>query len=74
MILIVFSALGTVTGTGTGGFGNQRTSGEHPNYSIVEKDHNSKKSPGNFRRLAVSQTPVQNNQLMLVWKTLKCVE
>ena len=31
-------------GTGAGGLGNQRTSGDHPNYSIVEIDQNPEKS------------------------------
>ena len=57
--------------TGTGGLGNKRTSGYHPNYSIVEMGQNTKTSCGNLRRLAVSQTPVKNHQLMLVWKTPK---
>ena len=35
---------------------------------------NTKKMPGDLRRLAVTQTPVKNHQLMLVWKTLKRVE
>ena len=35
-------------GTGTGGFGNERTSGDHPNYSIVAIGQNTKKSPGNL--------------------------
>ena len=34
--------------------------------SIVEK---TKKSTGDLERLAVSQTPVDNHQLTLVWKT-----
>ena len=29
-------------------------SGDHPNYSIVEIDQNTKKSPGDLRRLAVT--------------------
>ena len=52
-------------GTRTGELGNKRTSGDDPNYSIIEIDQNSKKSPGNFR-LADTQTPVENYLLMLV--------
>ena len=37
-------------GTGTGGLGNKRTSGHHPNYSIVEISQNTKKSPGDLRK------------------------
>ena len=58
-------------GTGTGELGNKRTSGDHPNYRIVEISQNTEKSPENLRRFAVTQTPVENQQLTLVWKTLK---
>ena len=47
-------------GTSTGGLGNKRTSGNHPNYSIVEIGQNIKKSPGDLRKLAVIQ--VKNSQ------------
>ena len=57
-------------GTDTGRLGNKRKSGDHPNNSIVEIDQNTKKSPGNLRRLVVTQNPVENHQLALVWKTL----
>ena len=60
--------------TGTGGLGNNRPSGEQSNYSIVEISQNTEKSPGDLRRLAVTQTPVRNHRLKLVWKTLKCVK
>ena len=69
-IPIVIGALGTVKkglGTETGGPGDKRMSGDHPNY-IIEIGHNTKKSPGDLRRLAVTQTPVENNQVMLFWK------
>ena len=58
-------------GTGTGGLGNKRTSRDHPNYGIVEISQNTKKSPGDLRKLTVIQTPVRNHQLTLVWKILK---
>ena len=58
---------------GTRGLGNKRTSGDHPNYSIVEIGQNSEKCPGNYRILAVTQTSVENHQLTLVWKTHKWV-
>ena len=41
-------------GTGTGGLGN-KTNGDHPNYSIIKISQNTKKSPGDLRRLAVTQ-------------------
>ncbi len=53
------------------GTGNWRTSGDHPNYSTVENNQNTEKSPGDLRRLAVTQTPVKDHQLMQTGKTLK---
>ena len=41
--------LGTIAkrfGTGTGGLGNKRTNGDHPNYSIIKIGQNTEKSPG----------------------------
>ena len=58
-------------GVGTGGLGNERTSGDHPNYSLTEIGQNIKKGPGDLRTLAVTQTLVENHQLMLVRKTIK---
>ena len=54
------------TSTGTGEHGNKRTSGDHPNYCIVEIDQNTKKSSGDLGRLAVTQTPVKDYKLALV--------
>ena len=51
---------------GTGGLGNKRTSGDNPNYSIIKIGQNTKKGPGDLRRLAVPQPPVGNHQLRLV--------
>ena len=51
---------------GTGGLGGRRTSGDHPNYKISENDQNTEKSPGDLRRLVVTQTPVKNHQLKLI--------
>ena len=58
-------------GKGTGGLGNKRTSGDHPNYSIVEISKKTEKSPGDLMRLAEPQTPVEDHPLILVRKTLK---
>ena len=41
-------------------------SGDHPNYSIVENGQNTKRSPGDLRRLAVTQTPMKDYQLTLM--------
>ena len=59
-------------GIGTRGLGNKRTSRDHPNYWIIKISQNTKESPGDLKRLAVTQ--VRNYQLMLVWKTRKRVK
>ena len=51
---------------GPGGLGNWRTGGDYPNDSIAEDGQNTETSPGDLRRLAVSQTPVKNPQLTLM--------
>ena len=48
---------------GRGGLGSGRTSGEYPNDSITENGQNTKKSPEDLMRIAVTQTPVKNHQL-----------
>ena len=40
----------------TRGLGNNRTSEDHPNYSIVEISQNTEKSPGDLKRLAITQS------------------
>ena len=56
---------------GYGSLGNQRFSRDHPNYSIVKIGQNTEKSPVDLKRLAITQTPVKDDQLTLVWKTRK---
>ena len=69
---IMIGAFGTVTIIkGTAGLRSWSTSGEHPNYSIIENGHNRKKSPGDFKSFVVTQTPVIDDQLTLMWKTLR---
>ena len=46
----------------SGGIGNRRTSGNHPDYSIVKIGQNSEKGPGNLRRLVVILTPMKDPQ------------
>ena len=58
VISIVDGALGTVPK-------------DHTNYSIVEIGRNTEKSPGDMRRLAVTETLVKEPQLMVAWKTRK---
>ena len=48
-----------------------RMSGDYPNYSIVKIDQNTAKNPGDWRRLAITQTFVKDHQLTLMWKTLQ---
>ena len=66
VIPIIIDALRTISKglvRGLGRFGNKWTSGDHPNCSIIKIGQNTEKSPGNLRRLAVTQTPVENYQL-----------
>ena len=49
--------------TMTGGLGNKRTSGDHPNYSIVKIGQDTEKSSELLRRHAITQTPMENHQL-----------
>ena len=55
----------------TSGHGNKRTNGDTPDYSIIKIEQNTEKSPRDLRRLAVTQSPGVNHQLMLIRKTLK---
>ena len=52
-------------GTGIGRFRNKSTSGDHPKYRIVAINQNTKKNPGDLKRLAVTQSPVENHQLTM---------
>ena len=38
-----------------------RPSGDHPNNTIIENGQNTEKSPGDLRRLALTQTPVKDS-------------
>ena len=69
IVPIVIGAFGTVKKgitKGTRGLGSWRTGGDHPNDSIIENGQNT----GDFRGLAVTQTPVKNRRLTLMWKAL----
>ena len=59
-IPIVIDALGTVTERLI-----KSMSGDHPNYCIIEIGQNTGKSPGDLRRVAVTQTSVKDHQLTL---------
>ena len=69
----MIGAFGTVTKgllKGLGGLGSWRTSWDHLNYNIIKNGHNTEKSPGDLRGLAVTQTPVKDHQQTLMWKTV----
>ena len=53
-------------GTRTGALSNNGMGGDCRNYSIVEIGQNTEKSPGDLRRLTVSQTPVKDHQRTLM--------
>ena len=53
-------------GDWTGKLGNMRASGNHPNSNIIKLCLKTGKSPGDLRKLTVTQTPVRNHQLTLV--------
>ena len=53
-------------GKRTIGCGNKRSSGDNPNNDIIKIDHNNEKSPGDLRRLALTQIPVKDYQLTLM--------
>ena len=68
---IVIGAFGTVAKgllKGQNDMEVWRTSGDHPNDSIIENGQNTEKNPGDMRRLAVTQTQVKNHQLALCEK------
>ena len=44
---------------------------DHPNYNIIEIGQNTVKSPRDLMSLALTQTPVRNHQLTLVWRKSK---
>ena len=50
----------------TGGLENKRTSGDPPNYYIIEIGQNTEKSPGDLRRHGDTQTSVRDHQLRLL--------
>ena len=48
---------------------NRSTNRDNLHHRIVEIDQNTEKSPGDLKRLGITQTVVKNHQLTLVWKT-----
>ena len=48
---------------GNGGLVNWKKYGDHPNDNVVENGQNTEKTPGDVRRLAVTETPKKDHQL-----------
>ena len=74
IVPIVIGALGIVTKGLLKGLENLEVGWRVetiPNDSIAKDGQNTETSPGDLRRLAVTQTPVKNHQLILMWKTLE---
>ena len=57
-------------GTRTGGFGNKRTCGDNPNYSIDEIGQDTEKSTGDLMKLTVTLSQVEDHKLRLIRKNL----
>ena len=71
IIPIVIGAFGTVTKGLLKGLEDLEVGGRVEtvqNYYIIENGQNTEKSPGDLRRFAVTQTPVKNHQLTLMYK------
>ena len=68
MIPIIIGALGMIPKGLVWGLEELeiRISRDHLNYSIVKIGQNTEKSPGDLRRLAVTQNLLKEHQLMLV--------
>ena len=66
VIPIVIGALRTIPKDQVKRFSNKKASEDYPNYSVVKIGQNSEKSPGDLRKLAVTQTPEKDHQLTLV--------
>ena len=62
IVPIVIGALGTITKGLLKGLEGR----DYPNDSIAKNGQNTETSPGDLRRLAVTQTPVKNHQLTLM--------
>ena len=67
----MIGAFGTVTKGLSKRMEDLEVGGDRPNYYIIEIGQKTEKSPGDLRRLAVTDTPVKDHQLKLMWRTLK---
>ena len=69
IIPIIIGAFGTVTKEFLKGLEDLEVGGRvetHPNDSTAVNGQNTKKNPGDLRRLAVTQTPVKNHRLTMM--------
>ena len=67
IVAIVIGDLGTIRIIKRpGGLGSCWTGRDYPNDRIAKNGQNPETSPGDLRRLAVTQTPVKNHQLTLM--------
>ena len=74
IVPIVIGAFSTVTEGLLNGLEDLKVGGRVETIQTTEllkTAQNTEKSSGDLRRLVVSQTPVKNHQLTLMWKTLK---
>ena len=70
IVPIVIGAFGTVTKGLLKGLEDLEVGGDHPNNSIIENGQSTEKSPGDLGRLTVTQSPVKDHHLTLMWKSL----
>ena len=69
MMTIIIGVLGMVPrslGKKTARIENQRKNQDHPDHSIIKLCQDTEKSPGDLKRLTVTQIFVKDHQLMLV--------
>ena len=71
IIQIVTDGFGTVTKRFLKGLEDLELRGRVEPDQIIENGQNTEGGAGHLRRLAVTQTPVKDHQLTLMWKTLK---
>ena len=74
IVLIVIGVFGTVTKGLLQGLEDLEVGGGVETIQTTAfflNGQNTEKSPGDLRRLVVTQTPLKNHQLTLMWKTLK---
>ena len=64
MIIIIIIIIRIIKSPGR--LGNWRTGRYYPNDSTAKNGQNPETSPGDLRRLALTQTPVENHQLTLM--------